>query len=143
RSMGADAAIDVSATRIREAQRELGLAEGFDVGLEMSGRASALQEMVANMNHGGKIALLGLPAEEIAIDWQSVVTHMLTIKGIYGREMFETWYAMAAMLQTNATLRERVESVVTDVIAAPEWKRGFDAARAGATGKIVLDWRNL
>lgn len=143
RSMGADAAIDVSATRIREAQRELGLAEGFDVGLEMSGRASALQEMVANMNHGGKIALLGLPAEEIAIDWQSVVTHMLTIKGVYGREMFETWYAMAAMLQTNATLRERVESVVTDVIAAPDWKRGFDAARAGATGKIVLDWRNL
>ena len=141
--MGADATIDVSAQRVHEAQGPLGMLEGFDVGLEMSGRASALQEMVANMNHGGKIALLGLPAEEISIDWQSVVTHMLTIKGIYGREMFETWYAMSAMLQTNEALRANVESVITDVVDAPDWKRGFDTARAGATGKIVLDWRNL
>ncbi|MCT2007702.1 L-threonine 3-dehydrogenase [Micrococcus lylae] len=141
--MGADAAIDVSAQRIKQAQAELRMEEGFDVGMEMSGRASALQEMVANMNHGGKIALLGLPDGEIAIDWQSVVTHMITIKGIYGREMFETWYAMSAMLQSNPALLKQIESVVTDVIPAHDWQRGFDAARAGATGKIVLDWRNL
>ena len=143
RAIGADLAVDVSTTRISEAQRQLGMLEGFDVGLEMSGRPSALREMIDNMNHGGKIALLGLPDQPIEVDWTKVVTHMLTIKGIYGREMFETWYAMSAMLSSNPTLREHVAGVVTDVIPAPDWERAFETARSGSTGKVVLDWRNI
>jgi len=140
RTMGVDLAIDVSASRIREAQREMGMVEGFDIGLEMSGHATALPEMIDNMNHGGKIAMLGLPSTPIDINWGKVVTHMLTLKGIYGREMFETWYAMSAMLASNAQLRERVSSIVTDRLPATEWEAGFEAARAGQGGKVVLDW---
>ncbi len=103
RQLGVDLAIDVSKTRVREAQRELGMREGFDIGLEMSGHPTALPEMIDNMNHGGRIAMLGLPSQSIDIDWGKVVTHMLTLKGIYGREMFETWYAMSAMLSSNRT----------------------------------------
>jgi len=140
RGMGADLAVDVSATRIVDAQRELGMVEGFDIGMEMSGHPTALPEMIDNMNHGGKIAMLGLPSQAIDINWGKVVTHMLTLKGIYGREMFETWYAMSAMLQSNEQLRERIASVVTDRLPATEWEAGFAAARAGNGGKVVLDW---
>ncbi|MBM6620461.1 L-threonine 3-dehydrogenase [Micrococcaceae bacterium RIT802] len=140
RTMGVDLAIDVSASRIREAQQEMGMVEGFDIGLEMSGHASALPEMIDNMNHGGKIAMLGLPSTPIDINWGKVVTHMLTLKGIYGREMYETWYAMSAMLASNAQLRERISSIVTDRLPATEWEAGFEAARAGQGGKVVLDW---
>ncbi|PPB49507.1 L-threonine 3-dehydrogenase [Arthrobacter pityocampae] len=138
--VGADLAVDVSRRRIADAQRELGMKEGFDVGMEMSGHATALPEMIDNMNHGGRIAMLGLPAGPISIDWGKVVTHMLTLKGIYGREMFETWYAMSAMLQSNGTLREAVASVVTDCLPAQQWQQGFATARSGASGKVVLDW---
>ncbi len=140
RGVGADLAVDVSRTRIADAQTELGMKEGFDVGMEMSGHASALPEMIDNMNHGGRIAMLGLPSGPITVDWGKMVTHMLTLKGIYGREMFETWYAMSAMLQSDRTLREAVSSVVTDCLPAAQWQQGFTTARDGASGKVVLDW---
>ncbi|MCC2661152.1 MAG: L-threonine 3-dehydrogenase [Arthrobacter sp.] len=140
RQLGVDLAIDVSRTRVREAQRELGMREGFDIGLEMSGHPSALPEMIDNMNHGGRIAMLGLPSQPIEIDWGKVVTHMLTLKGIYGREMFETWYAMSAMLSSNQTLHANISAVVTDVLPATQWEKGFDIARSGVGGKVVLDW---
>lgn len=137
---GVDLAVNVGRTRIADAQRELGLKEGFDVGLEISGQGSALQEMISNMNHGGKIALLGLPARQFEIDWTTVITHMLTLQGIYGREMYETWNAMSAMISTSPALRERVAATVTDVLPATEWERGYDIARSGSGGKVVLDW---
>ncbi|MFB0835297.1 L-threonine 3-dehydrogenase [Arthrobacter halodurans] len=140
RGLGVDLAVDVSAKRIGEAQRELGLVEGFDIGLEMSGHPTALPEMIDNMNHGGKIAMLGLPSQPIDINWGKVVTHMLTLKGIYGREMYETWYAMSAMLQSNDRLRGNIASIVTDLLPATAWEAGFEAARAGNGGKVVLDW---
>ena len=142
RSMGVDLAIDVSTTRVRDAQRELGMREGFDIGLEMSGHPGALPEMIDNMNHGGRIAMLGLPSQPIDINWGKVVTHMLTLKGIYGREMFETWYAMSAMLSSNPVLHRNISAVVTDTLAAAEWEKGFAAARSGVGGKVVLDWTN-
>lgn len=143
RQMGADLAVDVSNMSVRQAQRELGLVEGFDVGFEMSGRPAALEGMIENMNHGGRIALLGLPAQAAEIDWGKVVTHMLTLKGIYGREMFETWYAMSAMLSSNPTLHRNVAAVVTDVLPASRWEKGFDVARSGSGGKVVLDWSGV
>lgn len=140
RTMGVDLTINVATQRIREAQKELGMVEGFDYGMEMSGHKTALPEMIENMNHGGKICMLGLPSESIEINWGKVVTHMLTLRGIYGREMFETWYAMSAMLTSSEVMRERISSVVTDFLPATEWQQGFDAARSGHGGKVVLDW---
>jgi threonine 3-dehydrogenase len=138
--MGVDLAIDVRSSRIADAQRHLGMREGFDIGLEMSGHPTALPEMIANMNHGGRIAMLGLPSQPITVDWAKVVSHMLTIKGIYGREMYETWYAMSAMLASSRQLREAVSAVITDRFAAEDWAKAFDTARSGSTGKVVLDW---
>jgi len=137
---GADMVVDVSQTTIAAAQRELGMKEGFDIGLEMSGAAPALNEMIDNMNHGGRVAMLGLPAAPYAIDWGNVITHMLTIQGVYGRQMYDTWYAMSAMLQTSAELRAAVESVVTHRFPAEQWAEAFATARAGHCGKVVLDW---
>ncbi|MHA7273047.1 L-threonine 3-dehydrogenase [Arthrobacter sp. Bz4] len=139
-TVGADLAVNVSTTRIVDAQRQLGMREGFDVGMEMSGHPTALPEMIDNMNHGGRIAMLGLPSADITIDWAKMVTHMLTLKGIYGREMFETWYAMSAMLQSNPILQQAISSVVTDTLPASQWQQGFNTARNGASGKVVLDW---
>jgi threonine 3-dehydrogenase len=138
--MGVDLALDVRTARIADAQRRLGMREGFDVGLEMSGHPAALPEMIANMNHGGRIAMLGLPSQPITVDWAKVVSHMLTIKGIYGREMYETWYAMSAMLASSPTLRNAVSAVITDRFAAQDWAKAFETARSGSTGKVVLDW---
>ena len=143
RTMGADLAVNVATSTIADAQAELGMREGFDVGLEMSGHPSALPDMIANMNHGGQIAMLGLPSEPISVDWAKVVTHMLTVKGIYGREMFETWYAMSAMLQSGAELQRAVTAVVTDRYDAADWAAGFATARAGTGGKVVLDWSHV
>ncbi|GAB2547660.1 L-threonine 3-dehydrogenase [Brachybacterium huguangmaarense] len=143
RAQGVDIAVDVSRTSIREAQRELGMREGFDVGLEISGQASALQEMITNMNHGGKIALLGLPARQFDIDWTTVITHMLTLKGIYGREMYETWFAMSAMTTTSPVLRERVLGTVSDVLPASQFERAYEIARSASGGKVLLDWTDL
>lgn len=138
--MGVDVAIDVTTSSVEHAQRTLGLKEGFDVALEMSGHPGALPEIIRNMNHGGRIALLGLPSAPIDIDWATVVTHMLTLQGIYGREMFETWNAMTAMLTSSERLHDAVSAVITDVVPARDWERGFALASSAGRGKVVLDW---
>lgn len=139
-AVGVTTTVNVAKRRIREAQGELGMTEGFDIGLEMSGNPRATQEMIDNMMHGGRIAMLGLPSEEYPINWSTVITSMLTIKGIYGRQMYETWYAMSAMLSTSPALRTAISNVVSDVVPASEWQRGFDIAAGGSRGKVVLDW---
>ena len=143
RQMGVDLAVDITSSTIAQAQQSLGMREGFDIGLEMSGHPGALPDMIANMNHGGRIAMLGLPSQPISIDWGRVVTHMLTIRGIYGREMYETWYAMSAMLQTGDRLRESITALVTDRFPAKEWAAAFETARSGSAGKVVLDWTEV
>ena len=137
---GADLVVNSSTTRLKDVQRGLGMKEGFDVGLEMSGAPKAVAEMIDNMNHGGMIAMLGLPASDYAINWGKVITHMLTIKGIYGREMFETWYLMTSMLSTSDRLKDAVRSVITHRFAAEDWEEAFATARAGQCGKVILDW---
>ncbi len=141
--MGADLTVNVTKDRIADAQVTLGMREGFDVGFEMSGHPTALPEMIINLNHGGRVAMLGLPSQPIDLDWAKVVTHMITIKGIYGREMYETWVAMSTMLQSSAWLREALASVITDRFPATSWQEGFAAARAAQGGKVVLDWNTL
>ncbi|MET0992278.1 MAG: L-threonine 3-dehydrogenase [Lacisediminihabitans sp.] len=136
REMGADLAIDVSTETIASAQQRLGMREGFDVALEMSGHASALPDIVANLNHGGRIAVLGLPSQPVSLDWAKVVSHMITIKGIYGREMFETWYAMNAMLIAGLD----ISPVITDRFPADRWEEAFAAAASGDRGKVIIDW---
>jgi threonine 3-dehydrogenase len=144
-AMGADLGVDVGAAGdpIRAAQEQLGMREGFDVGFEMSGAPTALPAMVDNMNHGGRIAMLGLPTGEIAVDWGKVVTHMLTVKGIYGREMFETWQTMSSMLQTSEVLRDRIASIVSGRFAARDWEAAFAAAASADGGKVVIDWTEI
>ena len=141
--MGADAVVDVTRESIADVQHVLGMREGFDVGLEMSGAPSALPSMIENMTHGGRIALLGLPSDPFAIDWSKVVTHMLTLKGIYGREMFETWNSMSAMMQTSPTLRDRIASTISDRYPARGWQAAFAAAKSGGVGKVILDWTRV
>jgi len=143
RKIGVDVAVDVTTTRIHDVQRTLGLKEGFDVGFEMSGHPDALPEMVENLTHGGRVAMLGLPTRPIAVDWDKVVTHMLTIRGVYGREMFESWNAMSAMLESSSTLREALDTVVTDRLPASAWAEGFAQARTATGGKVVLDWTEV
>jgi threonine 3-dehydrogenase len=143
RQMGADLAVNVASESIADAQHRLGMKEGFDIGMEMSGHVAALPDMIANMNHGGRIAMLGLPSEPIVVDWAKVVTHMLTIKGIYGREMFETWYAMSAMLHSGEQLRRAISTVITDRFPASKWADGFATARSAGGGKVVLDWSDV
>lgn len=137
---GADRVVNVARERVRPVQADLGMAEGFDVGLEMSGIPSALTEMIDNATHGAKIALLGLPPEPFAIDWGPVITRMLTIKGIYGREMYDTWYRMTFMMNTSAVLRGRIRSVITHRFPAQDWERAFATARSGQCGKVIMDW---
>ena len=134
--MGVTRALDVRETAIADVQRELGMQEGFDVGLEMSGSSEALRDMLANMAHGGRIAMLGIPADEIAIDWNAVVFNMLTIKGIYGREMYETWYAMTVMLQSGLD----ISPVITHRFPAADFEEAFATAAGGTAGKVLLDW---
>ena len=140
---GADLAINVSNTTVASALQSLGMREGFDVGLETSGSPFAMRDHIENLNHGGKISLLGLPAKNFEIDWTTVITRMLTIQGIYGREMFETWYAMSSMLQTSTLFRERILATVTDVLPASQWETGYEMARSAAAGKIVLNWETI
>ena len=137
---GADVTINSGRSRVMEAQRSLGMRQGFDIALEMSGAPRAVEELIDNMTHGGRVALLGLPKEPYPIDWAKVITHMLTIRGIYGREMFETWYAMGAMLQTSPELVRGISSVITHRLPAHEWEAAFTIARSGQCGKIVLNW---
>jgi threonine 3-dehydrogenase len=136
RRLGVTRAIDVRTATIGEIQRELCMQEGFDVGLEMSGNPAALRDVLANMAHGGRIAMLGIPNAEIAIDWNVVVFNMLTIKGVYGREMYETWYMMTSMLQSGLT----ISPVITHRFAFEEYEQAFAIAQSGNAGKIVLRW---
>lgn len=129
-------ALDPREQEIREVQRELGMTEGFDVALEMSGSPAALVGIIENLNFGGRMAMLGLPSTPIELDFAKVVSHMLTIQGIYGREMYETWYAMAAMAQTGLD----VSPVITDRFAFADWQAAFERARSGAAGKVILDF---
>ncbi|MDB6110625.1 MAG: L-threonine 3-dehydrogenase [Pedosphaera sp.] len=137
RQMGVTMAINPSETDLRQVQKELGMVEGFDVGLEMSGNAAAFRDMIANMSHGGKIAMLGIPEKEMAIDWNTVVFSMLTIKGIYGREMYETWYKMTVMLQSGLD----ISPVITHRLPYTEFQKGFEVMLSGRSGKVVLDWK--
>lgn len=134
--MGATLAVDARHRSMAEVQEELGMREGFDVGLEMSGAPSALRTMLANMCHGGKIAMLGIPSEQIAIDWNLVVFNMLTIRGIYGREMYETWYKMSVLLDSGLD----ISPVITHRFHYSEFEKGFDAMQKGLSGKVILDW---
>ncbi|ROP39361.1 L-threonine 3-dehydrogenase [Saccharothrix texasensis] len=136
RAVGVDLALNVTGRTIADAQAELGMSEGFDVGMEMSGKPVALQEMIGNMAHGGRVAVLGLPAEEFAVDWSSVVLKMLHIKGIYGREMFETWYSMSVLLQRGLDLTP----VITHRFDYTAFDEAFATAREGKCGKVILDW---
>lgn len=135
--MGATRTIDVRKDSIEQVQEDLGMQEGFDVGLEMSGNPNAFRSMLSNMCHGGKIAMLGIPSEQIQIDWNTVVFNMLTIKGIYGREMYETWYKMTVMLQSGLD----ITPVITHRMPFTEFRDGFEAMRSGNCGKVILNWR--
>ncbi len=134
--MGATEAIDPGERDLGQVQADLGMSEGFDVGLEMSGSPAALRSMLANMSHGGRIAMLGIPSEEIAIDWTQVVFNMLTLRGIYGREMYETWYQMTVMLQSGLD----IAPVITHRLPYDDFAEGFAIAGSGRSGKVVLDW---
>jgi len=136
KKMGATLAVDVSKQSVGDAQKELGMQEGFDVGLEMSGNPSAFRSMIKNMCHGGKVAILGIPEEQMGIDWNTVVFNMLTIKGIYGREMYETWYKMTVMIQSGLNL----DPIITHRFHYTDFQEGFDAMLSGQSGKVVLDW---
>ena len=139
RKMGATLAVNPQETSLSEVQKQLGMTEGFDVGLEMSGNPQALRDMIANMSHGGKIAMLGIPAKEMPIDWRPVIFNMLTIKGIYGREMYETWYKMTVMLQSGVD----ISPIITHRFPYHEFEKGFEAMVSGQTGKVILDWSEL
>jgi threonine 3-dehydrogenase len=136
---GVAVTVNAKTTRLEEVQNRLGMREGFDVGLEMSGSPEALREMLENMCHGGKIAMLGIPANEIAIDWSRVIFNMLTIKGIYGREMFETWYKMTVMIESGLD----ISPVITHRFSWRDYEKGFDAMRTGEAGKVILDWSDV
>ena len=134
--MGATRTVNVEQENLAEVQRELGMQEGFDVGLEMSGNPNAFRDLLSNMCHGGKIALLGIPGKDIAIDWNKVIFNGLTIKGIYGREMYETWYQMTSMLQSGLD----ISTVITHRFAFEDFQKGFDAMQVGKSGKVILNW---
>ncbi|MAG76935.1 MAG: L-threonine 3-dehydrogenase [Colwelliaceae bacterium] len=136
RQMGATRAVDVSQEKLSDVMAELGMTEGFDVGLEMSGVPMAFQDMLENMNNGGKIAMLGIPGQDMAIDWSKVIFKGLTIKGIYGREMFETWYKMASLIQSGLDL----SPIITHQFNVDDFQQGFDIMRSGQSGKVILNW---
>jgi threonine 3-dehydrogenase len=138
RKVGVTRTLDVRTESIADVQKALDMKEGFDVGLEMSGNPSAFRDMLVNMCHGGKIAMLGIPEKEMAIDWNTVIFNMLTIKGIYGREMYETWYKMTVMLQGGLD----ISGVITHRFPYTEFEKGFEAMLSGNSGKVILDWKD-
>ncbi|MBM3891883.1 MAG: L-threonine 3-dehydrogenase [Verrucomicrobia bacterium] len=137
KKMGATVALNVKKGSLRDVQKQLGMKEGFDVGLEMSGSPAALRDMIDNMCHGSRIAMLGIPPAEMAIDWSKVVFNMLTIKGIYGREMYETWYKMTVMLESGLD----ITPVITHRFHYTEFEKGFEVMKSGQSGKVILYWR--
>jgi len=136
RRMGVTRAVNPREQSLKDVQKELGMLEGFDVGMEMSGNAQAFRDMLGNMAHGGRIAMLGIPDKEMAIDWNTVIFHMLTIKGIYGREMYETWYKMNVMLESGLDIKP----VITHHFPYREFLKGFEVMMTGSSGRVVLDW---
>jgi threonine 3-dehydrogenase len=139
RKMGATMAVNPAETSLAEVQKQLGMMEGFDVGLEMSGNPLALKDMIANMSHGGKVAILGIPSKEMPMDWRQVIFNMITIKGIYGREMYDTWYKMSVMIESGLD----ISPVITHRFAFEDFQQGFDAMISGQTGKVVLNLTNI
>jgi len=137
KNMGATMTVNVAKDNLADAQKQLGMKEGFDVGLEMSGSPVALNSMIENMAHGGKIAMLGIPASSAPFDWNKVVFNMLTIKGIYGREMYETWYKMTVMLESGLDIRP----AITHRYHYTEFEKGFEAMKTGNSGKVILNWK--
>src|SRR6185312_973953 len=134
--MNVTLAVNTKEMSLTDAQKKLGMQEGFDVGLEMSGNATAFRDMLANMSHGGRIAMLGIPAQEMSVDWKQVIFNMLTIQGIYGREMYESWYKMTVMLESGLNIRP----VITHRFPWQDYEKGFTAMRSGEAGKVILDW---
>lgn len=134
--MGATKAVDVSKEKLTDVMQELGMTEGFDVGLEMSGVPSAFNSMLSTMNHGGKIAMLGIPPSDMAVDWNQVIFKGLVIKGIYGREMFETWYKMASLIQSGLDL----SPMITHEMSVDNYQEGFEIMCSGQSGKVILNW---
>ena len=137
--LGVTLAVNANEIQLSNVQKKLAMSEGFDVGLEMSGNPAAFREMLANMSHGAKIAVLGIPSDEMTVDWKQVIFNMLTIKGIYGREMYETWYKMTVMLESGLD----INPVITHRFAWHEYEKGFAAMKSGDSGKVILDWREL
>ena len=137
KQLGATRTVDVRTEKLADVQRELGMSEGFDVGLEMSGNPSGFRDLLANMCHGGKVAMLGIPGEEMAIDWSQVIFNMLTLKGIYGREMYETWYKMSSMIESGLD----ISPVITHRLGFEDFQQGFDAMNAGEASKVILNWK--
>ncbi len=135
-NIGVTRAVDPRAATLADVQQQLGMQEGFDVGLEMSGNPAAFRDMLSSMSHGGRIAILGIPSEPIAIDWNRVVFNQLTLRGIYGREMYETWYKMTVMLQSGLD----IAPVITHRLSWRDYEEGFTAMRSGNSGKVILDW---
>jgi threonine 3-dehydrogenase len=136
RQLGVTRAVNIDRELVSNAQHELGMREGFDVGLEMSGSSDALRDMITQMTHGGRIAVLGLPSAEISVDVAAVVLKMLTIKGIYGREMFETWYEMSVLLESGLD----ISGVITDRFHYTDYEKAFATARSGHGGKVIMTW---
>jgi threonine 3-dehydrogenase len=136
RKMGVTSAVNVANENLDDTMKALGMTEGFDVGLEMSGVPSAFNDMLAIMNHGGKVAMLGIPAKSVAVDWNQVIFKGLTIKGIYGREMFETWYKMVSLLQSGLDL----SPIITHSMPVDNFQTGFEIMGSGQSGKVILDW---
>jgi threonine 3-dehydrogenase len=137
KTLGATRTVDVRSENLADVQRQLGMSEGFDVGLEMSGNPAGFRDLLSNMCHGGKVAILGIPGDEMAIDWSQVIFNMLTLKGIYGREMYETWYKMSSMVESGLN----ISSVITHRLGYEDFQQGFDAMNAGEASKVILNWK--
>jgi len=136
KKMGATRVVDVTQEKLADVMTDIGMTEGFDVGMEMSGVPSAFKEMLANINNGGKIAMLGIPGQDMAIDWSQIIIKGLTIKGVYGREMFETWYKMVSLIQSGLDL----SPIITHHYSIDDFQQGFDIMRSGMSGKVILNW---
>ena len=136
RKMGASAALNVTQDSLDDTMQQLGMTEGFDVGMEMSGNPQAFRDMLRTMHHGGKVAILGIPPEETSVDWHQIIFKGLILKGIYGREMFETWYKMSSMLQSGLN----IEPIITHHFDVDEFQPAFDLMESGQSGKVILNW---
>ena len=134
--LGADRCVNVGQESLHDVQKELNMTEGFDVALEMSGAPSAFQDILDNVGHGGKIAVLGIPSSDHPVDWEKIIFNMLTIRGVYGREMYETWYKMAVFIESGLDLTP----IITHRLGIDEFQQGFDVMESGEAGKVVLDW---